>query len=220
MIDAMQRRTVAPFTPLRRIGAPVAALVVLLAALTTALLAPVAGAHGDDGVLQVVSVAPSGTSTTVTVRLTYQGDGHPVDGATVTIVGDDGAGAAIDPVQMTAGSEPGQYTATIEFPSAGVWNLRVTSVSPAATLTVTHEVTADPGVTAPEPTDDPVLDEEMTSSPTTADVGEASSEERAGTDDGDGSSPLPWILGGLVVIVCVGLGVVFVLRGRNQGPID
>ncbi|UDY35418.1 FixH family protein [Dermatobacter hominis] len=229
MIDDMQSRTASPSRPARR-RAGAAALVALLAALVALVpglvAAPTAGAHGDEGVLSVVSATPSGTSSTVTVQLVYEGDGHPVDGATVTVVADDGAGATIDPVPMGPGSAPGQYTATVVYPSAGTWNLRVTAVSPAATLTLTQDVTADPGVAAPSSTADPATDDDVTGSPTTAQIGEAANDEApetepaAAEDEDEGSSPLPWILGGLAVVVCVGLGVVFVLRGRDQGPID
>ena len=202
---------------------PIAALAAIaMAVVVGALFAPAAGAHGDDGVLTVVSATPSGTSSTVTVQLAYEGDGHPVDGATVTVVADDGAGNALDPVPMGPGSAAGQYTATVQFPSAGTWNLRVTAVSPSATLTLTQEVTADPGVTVgTEPTTTAAsgADDGLTGTPTTvtASVGGDPADDAGDTDDG---SPLPWILGGLAVVVCVALGVVFVIRGRTQGPID
>lgn len=204
----------------------VAALLVLALVMGVgiAAIAPMAGAHGDEGVLAVVSATPSGTSSTITVKLTYEGDGHAVDGATVTVVADNGSGTALDPLPMNAGSAEGEYTATVEFPSAGTWNVRVTSVSPAATLTLTQDITSEPGVTAgtaPEEsttTADPALDEEVTDSPTTVADGDdisATSE----SDDSD-SSPLPWILGGIAVVVIVAVSAVFVMRGRNQGPID
>ena len=209
----------------RRGRRPIAALAAIAVAVVLgALLAPAAGAHGDDGVLTVVSATPSGTSSTVTVQLAYEGDGHPVDGATVAVVADDGAGNALDPVPMGPGSAPGQYTATVQFPSAGTWNLRVTAVSPSATLTLTQDVTADPGVTVgTEPTTTAAsgADDGLTGTPTTV----AASDDGKGADgdtaaDADDGSPLPWILGGLAVVVCVALGVVFVGRGRTQGPID
>ncbi|HMR95458.1 MAG TPA: FixH family protein, partial [Microthrixaceae bacterium] len=125
--------------PLVRIVAALLA-VLLVVGVGVAAIAPMAGAHGDDGVLAVVSATPSGSSSTITVKLTFEGDGHPVDGATVTAVADDGAGAAIDPVPMTAAGSPGEYTARLEFPSAAVWNVRVTAVSPSATVTLTQDI--------------------------------------------------------------------------------
>lgn len=203
----------------------VAALLVLALVMGVGItaLAPLAGAHGDEGVLEVLSATPSGTSSTITVKLTYEGDGHPVDGATVTVVADNGAGTALDPQPMTAGGAEGEYTSTVQFPSAGTWNVRVTAVSPAATLTLTQDITSEPGVTvgtAPEETTttaDPALDEEVTDSPTTVAGDDISATSEEGDSD---SSPLPWILGGIAVVVIVAVSAVFVMRGRNQGSID
>jgi hypothetical protein len=227
MIDGMQRRHHRPSVQCRpsgRVGTARLVLVALMAGVGALAIAPSAGAHGDDGVLSVVSATPSGTSSTVTVELTYEGAGHPVDGATVTVVADDGAGRTIDPVPMGPGSAPGQYTATVEYPSAGTWNLRVTAVSPAATVTLTQDATADPGVTAVPSTTVAAGGggdgDAVTSS--TVEIGDAATDTAAPEGDGadEDSSPLPWILGGLAVVVCVGLGVVFVLRGRDPGSID
>lgn len=111
---------------------------------------------------------------------------------------------------------------------AGTWNLRATSVTPSATITFTHEVAADAG-------DDP---SGQAGTPDGSDPGSdvattqpSGNGDDAGDDGGpvispapeptdEGSSPLPWILGGVAVVLCVGLGVVFVRRGRDQGPID
>ena len=63
---------------------------------------------------RVVSATPSGSSSTITVKLTFEGDGHLVDGATVTAVADDGAGRRSIPSPMTAAGSPGEYTAASE----------------------------------------------------------------------------------------------------------
>lgn len=192
--------------------------VLLVVALTLgvgiAALAPMAGAHGDEGVLSVVSATPSGTSSTVRVKLTYESDGHPVDGATVTVVADDGAGAKIDPVPMTAAGSAGEYTASVVFPSAGSWNLRVTSVSPSATITLTQDITAAPGVTvgteAPASsttldsttTVDPALDDEIDGSATTA-APTATLGTNAKADDSSSSTPLIVLAVGAVALIAV-----------------
>lgn len=198
--------------PLVRIVAALLA-VLLVVGVGVAAIAPMAGAHGDDGVLAVVSATPSGSSSTITVKLTFEGDGHPVDGATVTAVADDGAGAAIDPVPMTAAGSPGEYTARLEFPSAAVWNVRVTAVSPSATVTLTQDI-AGPASTSSTPTES-----------TPASTSEAPVDGVTATREGTGgeaaeqsdSSPLPWVLGIGALVVVVG-AVAWVVARRGSGP--
>lgn len=208
---------------------PVRAAVLSAAFLMVGLIvvAPSAGAHGDDGKLEAVSVVSSGTSTVVTVRLTYANDAEPVTGATLTLVGDDGAGARFDPLPMAATSTPGEYSATAQMPSAGTWNLRVTSVTPAATLTLTQQISADAGVapspsstettavgssTTPRPTDDGV---EPGPAPVTGSKGTSSTDD-ASDDSGPGA--MPWIIGAIALVVVLGLG--FFLSKQRGGPPD
>ena len=203
----------------------VAALLVLALTLGVgvAALAPMAGAHGDEGVLSVVSATPSGTSSTVRVKLTYDSDGHPVDGATVTVVADDGAGAKIDPVPMTAAGSAGEYSASVAFPSAGSWNLRVTSVSPSATITLTQDITAEPGVTvgtevpassttlATTTTVDPALDGEVEGSATTA----APTATLGAEADDESSSSTPMIILAVGAIALIAVAGFAVAKGRK-----
>lgn len=198
--------------PLVRIVAAILA-VLLVVGVGVAAIAPMAGAHGDDGVLAVVSATPSGSSSTITVKLTFEGDGHPVDGATVTAVADDGAGAAIDPVPMTAAGSPGEYTARLEFPSAAVWNVRVTAVSPSATVTLTQDI-AGPASTSSTPTEStPASTSEAPVDGVTA-TREDTAEEAVEQSD---SSPLPWVLGIGALVVVVG-AVAWVVARRGSGP--
>ncbi|MCO5304603.1 MAG: FixH family protein [Microthrixaceae bacterium] len=208
--------------PLVRIVAALLA-VLLVVGVGVAAIAPMAGAHGDDGVLAVVSATPSGSSSTITVKLTFEGDGHPVDGATVTAVADDGAGAAIDPVPMTAAGSPGEYTARLEFPSAAVWNVRVTAVSPSATVTLTQDI-AGPASTSSTPTEStPTSGSTPGTTPASTSgapvdgvtaTREDTAEEAAEQSD---SSPLPWVLGIGALVVVVG-AVAWVVARRGSGP--
>ena len=208
--------------PLVRIVAALLA-VLLVVGVGVAAIAPMAGAHGDDGVLAVVSATPSGSSSTITVKLTFEGDGHPVDGATVTAVADDGAGAAIDPVPMTAAGSPGEYTARLEFPSAAVWNVRVTAVSPSATVTLTQDI-AGPASTSSTPTEStPTSGSTPGSTPASTSEApvdgvtatrEDTAEEAVEQSD---SSPLPWVLGIGALVVVVG-AVAWVVARRGSGP--
>ena len=208
--------------PLVRIVAAILA-VLLVVGVGVAAIAPMAGAHGDDGVLAVVSATPSGSSSTITVKLTFEGDGHPVDGATVTAVADDGAGAAIDPVPMTAAGSPGEYTARLEFPSAAVWNVRVTAVSPSATVTLTQDI-AGPASTSSTPTEStPTSGSTPGTTPASTSgapvdgvtaTREGTAEEAVEQSD---SSPLPWVLGIGALVVVVG-AVAWVVARRGSGP--
>ncbi len=208
--------------PLVRIVAAILA-VLLVVGVGVAAIAPMAGAHGDDGVLAVVSATPSGSSSTITVKLTFEGDGHPVDGATVTAVADDGAGAAIDPVPMTAAGSPGEYTARLEFPSAAVWNVRVTAVSPSATVTLTQDI-AGPASTSSTPTEStPTSGSTPGTTPASTSgapvdgvtaTREDTAEEAVEQSD---SSPLPWVLGIGALVVVVG-AVAWVVARRGSGP--
>ena len=208
--------------PLVRIVAAILA-VLLVVGVGVAAIAPMAGAHGDDGVLAVVSATPSGSSSTITVKLTFEGDGHPVDGATVTAVADDGAGAAIDPVPMTAAGSPGEYTARLEFPSAAVWNVRVTAVSPSATVTLTQDI-AGPASTSSTPTEStPTSGSTPGTTPASTSgapvdgvtaTREDTAEEAVEQSD---SSPLPWVLGIGALVVVVG-AMAWVVARRGSGP--
>ena len=198
--------------PLVRLVAAILA-VLLVVGVGVAAIAPMAGAHGDDGVLAVVSATPSGSSSTITVKLTFEGDGHPVDGATVTAVADDGAGAAIDPVPMTAAGSPGEYTARLEFPSAAVWNVRVTAVSPSATVTLTQDI-AGPASTSSTPTGSTPASTSGAPVDGVTATREDTAEEAVERSD---SSPLPWVLGIGALVVVVG-AVAWVVARRGSGP--
>jgi len=146
----------APFRPVRRgpvrtprsrpqgsgptLRALVPAVAGLLALLLAALLAPaVAGAHGGPGNLALVSFDPAtgqpagGADYQISVKLTYAGDGDPVDDATVTLSGTSDTGGQLTPVTLTSGGG-GAFSGKVALPSTGSWNLTVVSVEPPAQL--------------------------------------------------------------------------------------
>jgi len=188
------------------------------------LTASAASAHSDDGKFELVSATPDGPASVVTVKLLYTDD-DPVTDATVTVAGDDGTGATLTPVTLQAGTAEGEFTGTVDFPAPGTWNLRVTSVKPAAELTLTQEISADTQVTTEGSggAADPSVPSTTVagSTPTTVDSGvpEITAKDTSDTSDG-GSSPVWWILGVVAAVVAVALGVLFVAKGRNQGPIE
>ena len=144
-------------TPARRSISAVLASVVLIVTTVLAVLLSTAGpahAHGGPGKIEVQSVTPQsdGSAVDVTVRLTFEGDGDPVDAATVTVTGEladaGGTSPAFTPVTLTVGSEAGIFTGRVALPSAGNWTLRITSVEPPASVTAPVAVAAPAGGTA------------------------------------------------------------------------
>ena len=210
--------------PLRR---PVAALLAAGVAGAMALLlgAAPASAHSDDGTFRLVSATAAGSSSTITVKLLYTDD-DPVADATVTVAGDNGKGDTLVPVTLRPGSAEGDYTGQVDFPAAGTWDLRVTSVKPAAELILTQEIASGPQATTGAGGSGSSATTATTAttgsgSSTTIDGGvpAITSKDTSASKDA-GTSPVWWIVGGIAVVVAVGLGVLFVARGRNQGPID
>jgi hypothetical protein len=135
----------------RRVRGPLARLCVLAVALV-AWLAPggprPAGAHEGPGVLELLSAEPAGPmAVTYRVRLTYRSDGHAATGATVTVVAEQPGGAATTPVLMAPEGDEGVYAATVRFSGPGAWTVRVTAVSPPATLERLEELSAPPTTT-------------------------------------------------------------------------
>lgn len=195
---------------------PLAVAIAIAVGLVT--FVPVAAAHGDDGRLEAVSVVPSGDTAVVTVRLTYENDSEPVNAATVTVAGEDGAGARLDPVAMTRTAAPGEYAATVTFPSAGTWNLRVTSVNPTATLPLTQEISADSGITTTPASTIGTTGE----TPTTATTGtvvspQPSDAEKLTPPSDSASGAAPWIVGAVVVVVLIGAAAVVLRRRGGDG---
>jgi hypothetical protein len=109
----------------------------VLGLLTLAVFAPGAPAfaHDEVGVLagEYVAEPPDAPEGTYRVRLTYQNDGHPAEGATVTMTASDGAGSSVGPLPMNA-VDLGEYEAAVTFPHAGSWTVSVVAEAPAATL--------------------------------------------------------------------------------------
>jgi hypothetical protein len=205
--------------PRRPVAAPLAFAVAAMAAMALVLGAAPASAHSDDGKFEVVSATPAGTSSTITVKLLYTDD-DPVTDATVTVAGDNGAGASLTPVTLRPGSTGGEYTGTVDFPATGTWNLRLTSVKPAAELALTQEIGPGTPVGAAGATPTTASATDPGSSTTNGGgVPQITAKDAPAAAD-SGTSPVWWIVGGIVVVVAVGLGVLFVARGRNQGPID
>jgi hypothetical protein len=114
-----------------------------IAALLVALVPVAAQAHGEEGSFEVTSAAPAGDLTVAyDLLLTYDDDGDAAVGATVTLTGEGPGGATVGPVALAPTGESGHYGATLAFPTAGDWQLRITGTSPEALLV--HPQTVDP----------------------------------------------------------------------------
>lgn len=166
---------------------------------TVLALAARASAHEDTGQMEIVraeSDAP--LSIAVEVRIIYPNDGDPAEEATVTAVAEQPGGPAVAPVSLRE-SAPGVYGGQVTVPQPGAWNVRVTSLSPAATAEATVDVAA-PATTS------------TTASPATTATTLPGSE-----DDDAGVAPA---LIAVAVLVAAGLGLTFwlgVRRRRNTG---
>jgi hypothetical protein len=143
-----------------------------------------AAAHGGEGKAEVTTTR-SGDDVAVSVRITYEGDGHGVPGATVTVVVDDGT-----PSEMAAGPEEGVYEATIRAEPGAT--IRVTSVDPATSTEVLAPEAAEPVPTtaAEATTPSSTTETESTTTPTADEESSAPVTERtsSASDDDSGSN--------------------------------
>ena len=162
----------------------------------------VASAHGDEATASLVTATPSAdnTSITVTVKLVYKGDGDPVPKATNSVTGDNGNGVTIPATTLTA-SQPGEFTGTIPIPSVGSWNFRFTSTDPASDLAFSQDIGLTPSVT-----------EAPTSTIKGSDQAIGATGSTTSTSADDGTSPIVWVLGAVVVLAVAIAGVVLVRR--------
>jgi len=127
----------------RRPGFGRALLLAAMALIACLMAAVPAGAHDDDGVMEV-STAPAGRTVEYEVLVTYVGDGHPAQGATATAVAEQPGREPVGPVVLEATGEPGRYRARITFPADGTWTVRFSSLSPTAYLERTETIIAAP----------------------------------------------------------------------------
>jgi hypothetical protein len=184
----------------------------LLVAVALVAMAQPASAHGDEGLLEIVSETPDDTGSAVTYRvsLVYVSDGDPVPGATITAVAVF-ADQPQEPVTLDPAGDPGVYEGTVSFPSVGPWTVRFASDDPDARLQTTFRVEApSPATTAAPPTSE--------SGPVTSTATDPDLVDESG-DSSDGP-PVGLVVGlvatGVLVLVA---GMVFVVqRRRRQEP--
>jgi hypothetical protein len=169
-----------------------------------------AGAHGDDGDMEIITLAPVGSDAVrIEVGITYTSDGELAEDAQVEAVlrADN---VTVGP-QMLGRSSGGRYSAEIVVPAPGTWAVSVTSSDP--TADATGAVTVNPPVTTAAPT---------TTTATTTTVATTTTEaptEDLGTEGDDSSLPLviALVAGGLVLLAGV---AVVVLRSSSDDETD
>lgn len=179
------------------------------ALLTAALLLAtpkVASAHDDVGVLDVVTAEVDGLTVRYDVALIYSGDREPVAGATVTVVAQSAAGVTVGPVNLESTGVPGHYAVTLEYPSAGDWTVRFTSITPRATVERPESVAAADAGTATTPVGD---EEEATTSTSTLKLVEVEPDE-------EDSSATGWLVLGGVCVALAAIGALIVRSSRKS----
>ena len=197
----------------------VAALALLLAGATPA------GAHEGDAVIELEAAHPAGGSVHFIVRVTWEDDGHPATDATVTATAVSLAGEQLTPVVLPAEDDDGRYSGAVEFPSAGMWTVRFTSIDPTGTLEQIQEVGASPSTV---PTTTPAEGDSEVTVGTEADAGFAPEDDGTGASDEDGEAAaadgdgggLPVWLIVLAAVVAVGGAVAAhgTIRRYRGGP--
>jgi len=187
------------------------AVAAVLAASVLLTTGPPAGAHDGDAIIVMEAAHPAGSSVHFIVRVTWENDGHPAEGATVTATAESLAGDQLTPVPLAPEDDDGRYSGPVEFPSAGAWTVRFTSIRPNGTLEQIQEVGVSPS-TVPT-TVAPGGDSEVTVG-TEADPGFAPEDDGTGDSavegdetaaaSGDDSDGLPVWLIALAAVVAVG----------------
>lgn len=198
-----------------------AIIVAVSGMLTSSVVVPGrAAAHGGEVVLTVDSANPAGElAVEYTVRLTYEGDGHPVEGAAVTAFAEGPVGQfegreTLGPVTMSPVGD-GLYRATVEFPTEMQWSVRFTSMDPRATLSVVQDVVGEgaqvPVVSEPNATVLPAAG--AGTNRTAADSAPEADGSSSSTDDG--STTVIWWVTATAAVLLVAAGLVVVARRRS-----
>ena len=211
-----------PAPDLRRRGlsaaawpAAVAATIGVAVGLMAGPLGSPAGAHDGKGIVTVEASHPAGAAAVhYIVRVTWEDDGHPAADATVTAAAVGGDGTTLTPVTLAPADDDGRYAGVVEYPEAGSWTVRFTSIDPTGTAERNEEIAA-PATTGPDDDSDAAGDSDAADADEAggfapADDGTGSSDEAAAGDDDDGL-PVWLVLVALAVVIggaATALGIV------------
>jgi hypothetical protein len=183
----------------------IAAVILGLSLGTVLAMSAPALAHDDQGVLAGEYVAdpadaPSGT---YRVRLTFLNDGHPAEGATVTMTAVAGAGGTVPATPMSP-VDVGEYETAVAFPNPGVWTVTVVADAPAATF--------EQAVTIAEPAREPSFEDSAAEEPVDEAEAIAGSEDDGG---GGGSSSTGLVIAIVAAVLAVAAGAAVVIWRRR-----
>lgn len=128
--------------------------VLALLALAAASPAHAAGTHGGAGQITLVQVEERGAGTVaLEVCVVFTLDREQADTARVTMSASGPGDAAVEPVAMAVGDQPGLRTGEIRLPGEGSWTIQVESTFPPAVLavpvTIDEDLPLDAGVGTP-----------------------------------------------------------------------
>jgi hypothetical protein len=186
--------------------AAVAATIGVAVGLMAGPLGSPAGAHDGKGIVTVEASHPAGAAAVhYIVRVTWEDDGHPAAEATVTAAAVGGNGTTLTPVTLAPADDDGRYAGVVEYPEAGSWTVRFTSIDPTGTAERSEEIAA-PATTGPDGDPDTAgdgddaADADEATGFAPADDGTGSSDEAAAGDDDDGV-PVWLILVALAVVI-------------------
>jgi hypothetical protein len=199
-------------------AAAVATIGLALGLLVGLLVSP-AGAHDGKGIVTVEATHPAGaTAVHYIVRVTWENDGHPAADATVTAAAVGSDGTTLTPVTLAPADDDGRYAGVVEYPEAGSWTVRFTSIDPTGTAERSEEI-APPATAAPgdadstaddEATEDTAADDAAGFAP--ADDGTGPIDETAATNSDDDGFPVWLILVALAVVIGGAVTAVGIVR--------
>lgn len=185
----------------------IAAAAIAAGALTLALGAAPATAHEGEAIITVEQTHPAGLSVHYFVRVTWENDGHPANGATVTATAVRPDGTTLTPVTLRPLDNDGRYEGAVEFPEPGNWTVRFTAIEPTGTLEQPQSVVQPTTTAAP-----PVTEGAAPAEPTD-DANGSTGTESATSDGGDSAGVI--ILGVAAAVVVGGVGLALLLRRRR-----
>lgn len=186
---------------------------IALAGLVAGPLAVPVGAHEGRGIVEVEATHPSGPSVHYIVRVTWEDDGHAATDAIVTAaaVGEDGN--ALTPVTLAPADDDGRYQGVVDFPGAGDWTVRFTSIDPTGTVEHARRVTAATTTAGDAP---PTAADGGGFAPADDGTGEGADEAAAGSG-GSGGMPV-WLVILAAVVALGGLVTAIALVRRHRSP--
>jgi hypothetical protein len=204
-------------------AAAVASIGVALGLLAGPLGSP-AGAHDGKGIVTIEASHPAGaTAVHYIVRVTWEDDGHPAADATVTAAAVGSDGTALTPVTLAPADDDGRYAGVVEFPEAGSWTVRFTSIDPTGTAERSEEIASAATTGSDDDSDttgdsDDAADADEAAGFAPADDGTGSSDEAAAGDDDDG---LPaWLIPVALVVVIGGAATAIGIVRRYRTEAD